>query len=407
MPKNSDDLIDELKDRTEKVEEQILKPYATLSSEAIRKSGYGGRTLRPEFCRDADRIIHSLSFSRFADKTQVFFWVDSDLFQHRLMHVQLVSKIARYCAKILGLNEDLVEAISLGHDIGHCPFGHDGERFLSELCRENGIGFFRHNYESVWFLQEIEMQNLTLQTLDGILCHNGEIHKRKVRPDFNSLSWNVLKREMQSVQSNTRTPELVPKSMEAALVSYVDTISYISRDIREAESLGLVSFRDLPSNVKETLGASNREIINSLITDLINNSIDQDYIAYSQDTLNSLLDLYDFNYRNIYSHPKKKAAYGYLKSAFRLLWDKYLDDLEMDNRDSAIFYDHFKFNLKDIKSRYSYIKDLEDYPYYQMNKNDNPKVVVRDFIAGMTDGYFQTLVGKLNPRIVLEKERMH
>ncbi|MBD3353808.1 MAG: HD domain-containing protein, partial [Candidatus Lokiarchaeota archaeon] len=346
-----DKLNENIRARNNKLEGRILKPYATLSKDAKRKRAVYRESLRPNFCRDADRIIHSFSFARSADKTQVFFWVDSDLFQHRLMHVQLVSKIGRYIAKILGLNEDLTEAISLGHDIGHCPFGHDGERFLSRICQENGIGYFRHNLESVWFLKEIEMLNLTLQTLDGILSHNGELHEKLIKPDSNNLSWKALEKRMNIAQFNEKTPNIIPNTMEGILVRYVDTISYISRDIREAESLNIIGFRDLPNRIKINLGKNNREILNTLISDLIENSIDHNYIAYSEDIFNTLLDLYEFNFNHIYNHPKKKKAYNYLEKSFRLLWDIYLEDLYNENMDSEIYFDHFLLNFRDIKDR--------------------------------------------------------
>jgi dGTPase len=405
-PRDYSDLIAKIEQRTNDYEKINFKEYATFSKDAIRKPDYGKTTMRPEFCRDADRIIHSLSFARFSDKTQVFFWINSDLFQHRLLHVQLVSKISRYIARIMNLNEDLTEAIALGHDIGHVPFGHDGEMFLSKLCNENGIGEFRHNYESVWFLNEIEMQNLTLQTCDGILCHNGEIHEQVIKPNKKNLSWERLEEEMHDVifnPKNLKDPTPKPKTMEGALVRFVDVISYISRDIRDAEHLGMVFFKDLPNNVKSTLGNTNRGIINTLINDLVNNSLDKDSISYSLDVSNALQELYKFNLDNIYTHPKKKKAYDFISSAFNILWNRFLNDYENDDRNSEIFYDHFDYNLSDIKSRYPEISDLEKYPYYKKNIK-NGKIVVRDFLAGCTDGYFLSLVQKYAPELEFKKE---
>ncbi len=179
-----DDICNVLNQR----EESLLSPLATPSKNANRrvdeqilKTGY-----RQAFSVDVDRILNSRAYTRYIDKTQVFYLIDNDHITHRVLHVQLVSKIARTIGRFLRLNEDLIEAIALGHDIGHCPFGHDGERFLSRLCQSYGIGFFLHSVQSVQFLDKVEQKgkgwNLTLQTLDGILCHDGEIHNEKTSP---------------------------------------------------------------------------------------------------------------------------------------------------------------------------------------------------------------------------------
>jgi dGTPase len=177
--KNLDTLSVALKQR----ETEMLSPIATLSSAGVRRvhevrleEGY-----RQIFSVDADRILHSRAYTRYIDKTQVFYLIHNDHITHRVLHVQLVSKIARTIGRYLGLNEDLIEAISLGHDIGHTPFGHDGERFLSELCRSNGIGYFQHNVQSVHFLDKVECKgkgwNLCLQEKSI----TGYLNQREIR----------------------------------------------------------------------------------------------------------------------------------------------------------------------------------------------------------------------------------
>ncbi|MHA1727484.1 MAG: deoxyguanosinetriphosphate triphosphohydrolase family protein [Promethearchaeota archaeon] len=389
-----------IKNRQEK---KYLKKYATYSKNAIRMPDYGQPTIRSPFCRDSDRILHSFSFSRFSDKTQVFFWIESDIFQHRLLHVHLVSKISRYIAQILGLNEDLAESIALGHDIGHCPFGHDGEIFINKLCGKSNIGRFRHNYESAWFLQNIELQNLTLQTLDGIITHNGEIQERKIIPDRSSLSWETLNYEMKMLLNNQQNPNPKPKTMEGTLVRFADVISYISRDLRDAQNLSVIGFKDIPINVKNVLGNSNRAIINTLITDLIENSLGKDYISYSEVVSTALRELYGFNLKHIYLHEKKIKAHKFLEQAFSELWNQFLDDLEHERKESEIFKDHLEFNLNEIKTRYPEIKKLEDYPYYKENIS-KPNIIVRDFLAGMTDSYFLKSVNKYAPELEFKRE---
>ena len=184
----NDQTLVELKAMLNKSESEILSSRATRNAMGIRRMPDDRleADYRQAFSVDADRILHSLAYARYIDKTQVFYLVKNDHITHRVLHVQLVSKIARTIGRFLGLNEDLLEAIALGHDIGHTPFGHDGERFLSRICEENGIGYFHHNLQSVQFLEKVERKgrgwNLCLQTLDGILCHDGEIHNERLLP---------------------------------------------------------------------------------------------------------------------------------------------------------------------------------------------------------------------------------
>ena len=183
-------------------EPERLSPWACPSGQAVRQREEtdieGGH--RQYFSIDTDRILHSLAYSRYIDKTQVFYLVKNDHITHRVLHVQLVSKIARTIGRLLRLNEDLIEGISLGHDIGHTPFGHDGERFLSDLCLRHGIGNCLHNIQGVRFLQEIERKgrgwNLTLQVLDGILSHDGELHARSLMPE-QGKTFETLQDEME------------------------------------------------------------------------------------------------------------------------------------------------------------------------------------------------------------------
>ena len=167
--------MNEVKENMLKIESK-LQEYATFDKDAIRMQELE-YDIRPNYFRDIDRIIHSLSYSRYIDKTQVFSLKESDHITKRMIHVQLVSKIARTIGRALNLNEDLIEAIALGHDIGHVPFGHTGEAILNEITYKEEKRYFNHNVQSVRTLMMIENhglgENLTIQTLDGILCHNG------------------------------------------------------------------------------------------------------------------------------------------------------------------------------------------------------------------------------------------
>src|SRR5574340_1056501 len=175
-----------LKEALDAKEAAHLSPLASLSRNGVRRREEERAGHRQSFATDADRILHSRAYTRYIDKTQVFYLISHEQISHRVLHVQLLSKIARTIGKFLRLNEDLLEAIALGHDIGHPPFGHDGERILSGLCEAHGVGPFLHSLQGVWFLDRLEKQgrglNLSLQVLDGILCHDGETHLERLSP---------------------------------------------------------------------------------------------------------------------------------------------------------------------------------------------------------------------------------
>ena len=218
-----------------------------------------GAKIRQQFALDADRILHSRAYARYIDKTQVFCLIENDHITHRGLHVQLVARAARTIGRFLHLNEDLIEAIALGHDIGHPPFGHDGERFLSELCQEHGLPAFQHNVQSVRFLDRLERKgigwNLTLQTLDGILCHDGETHSRALNPD-DAATFSDFEPRLAAKIANPAHP-LFPSTLEGCVVRLADTISYIGRDIEDAIVLGLIRRDDIPARCRAVMGDTN------------------------------------------------------------------------------------------------------------------------------------------------------
>jgi dGTPase len=330
---------------------------------------------RQAFSVDVDRILHSRAYARYIDKTQVFYLIRNDHITHRVLHVQLVSKIGRSIGRFLGLNEDLIEAIALGHDIGHTPFGHDGERFLSQLCREHGIGAFQHNVQSVHFLDLVERKgqgwNLCLQTLDGILCHDGEVHTPALAP-WRTKSFADLEAEM---EAKTRQPEteLVPMTLEGCVVRMVDTVAYIGRDIEDAIRLGLIRRSELPADSTAVLGDTNGTIVFKLSTDIIRTSHEKGFVAFSPEVSEALRRLKRFNLERIYLNPRMKPHTGLIRDLFRRLFDGFMEDLDRQRRDSVIF----KGFLNGMSAGY-----LE---------RQRPAEVVRDFIAGMTDRYFLDL----------------
>lgn len=358
-------------------ESEFLSPVATLSAAGVRRyhdpdleKGY-----RQAFSVDADRIMHSRAYTRYIDKTQVFYLIKHDHITHRVLHVQLVSKIARTIGRFLGLNEDLIETIALGHDIGHTPFGHDGERFLSDLCRLSGIGFFQHNVQSLQFLERVERKgqgwNLCLQTLDGILCHDGEIHNQMLKPERDK-TFETLDKEVAAKKADTET-KLIPMTLEGCVVRMADTISYIGRDIEDAIRLNMIKRSDLPAACVKRLGNTNGTIVYNLVTDVINNSFQNVYVAFSPQISEALERLKAFNLEHIYMNPKIKSHTDTIKKLFEILFEQFLADIENENRSSVIFA--------------SFLEDMSE-KYIQHHSSAE---IVRDFIAGMTDQYFLRL----------------
>lgn len=362
----------QIRQTLEKQEKQNLSCFATLSSNGVRRNIEPYSGYRQSFSSDADRILNSRAYTRYIDKTQVFSFVQNDHITHRVLHVQLVSKIARTIARFLRLNEDLTEAIALGHDIGHTPFGHNGEIFLSEICKSHNIGYFRHNVQSIQFLDNVERKgkgwNLCLQTLDGILCHDGEVHNENLTPQRDK-TFVSLKQEIADKKRNFQT-SLFPMTLEGCVVRFADTVSYIGRDIEDAIRLDVIRRSDIPKECSEQLGDTNGTIVYNLTTDIIQNSFEKDYIAFSPELSEALKKLKAFNYERIYFHPIVRRHSDRVRSLFKIMFDRYLEDVYNENHDSVIFT--------------GFLQDMSDeYMTYH-----RPEEIVRDFIAGMTDHYF-------------------
>ncbi len=363
-----------LKDLLNLRENDYLSPLACFSQLAIRrhKEKFKDNEYRQPFSADSDRILNSMAFTRYIDKTQVFSLINNDHLTHRVIHVQLVSRVARTIGRYLGLNEDLIEAASLGHDIGHAPFGHDGEQFLSKLTHANGAGFFHHSLQSIQFLDRIEKNgagwNLSLQTMDAIVCHNGEIHSKKLTPHKNRTLDDLD--NLMDTMSSKKTINLPPMTLEGCVVRIADTISYIGRDLEDAIRLGLITRDQIPSICGKMLGQTNGTIVFNLVTDLISNSLDQPYIGFSPSISNALKKLKAFNYKHIYKNPSIKQHLSSIEDIFKYLFDTYLSALENGNESNAIFSDF----LNGMSTAYK-------------QDHTNPQIV-RDYISGMTDSYF-------------------
>jgi dGTPase len=353
--------------------ESLLSPLASISADAVRRHNRTAEDIRTPYSRDTDRIIHTRAYTRYIDKTQVFSLVDNDHITHRVIHVQLVSKIARTIGRCLRLNEDLIEAIALGHDIGHIPYGHFGETCLSALCEEQGIGKFFHNVQSIQFLDRIENCDLTMQVLDGILCHNGESDDVKIYKEP-CRNWLEFDKKVQDNADGRRTKS--PMTLEGCVVKFADTIAFIGRDLQDAREVGLISSATpLPHECREILGDSNREIINILIYDLLDNSDSEEegYISYSPQVESALISLRTFSRTNIYENEKLTSEHAKVRQMYTTLFMSCLEDLKNDINNAKIFTDFIETGWIDRNYLHS-----ATYPE-----------LVRDFIAGMTDRYFQ------------------
>ncbi len=387
MERSDRTLLNRIRTALNDHEMEALSPLATHSSAAVRRHSEKNLEIgyRQTFSIDADRILHSRAYTRYIDKTQVFYLIQNDHITHRVLHVQLVSKISRTIGRFLGLNEDLIEAIALGHDIGHTPFGHDGERILSELCRSHGIGYFQHNIQSVQFLDRVERKgkgwNLCLQTLDGILCHDGEIHNQRLTPNRDK-SFESIEKEM-SIKKDHPATALIPMTLEGCVVRMADTISYIGRDIEDAIRLKMIHRSEIPKEAAEILGDTNGTIVFNLVTDVIQNSFEKEYITFSNHVSAALKRLKQFNLERIYMNPGVKQHLETIRHLFEILFARYLDDIRSENHSSVIFTGFLSDMSKDYIETYS------------------PEEIVRDFIAGMTDHYFlRQCPARLRPKPV-------
>lgn len=307
------------------------------------------------------------------DKTQVFSFKENDHLTKRMIHVLYVSKIARTIGRALNLNEDLIEAGALGHDLGHTPFGHVGEAILNEISLRAGCGYFNHNVHSVRLLMNIENygngKNITLQTLDAILCHNGELVMGKYEPKWNKTKDDFLRDYERTYKDKNTSFQLIPMTLEGCVVRISDLIAYLGRDIDDAIRMKLLTWEDVPNNITSVLGKSNKEIVNSIVTDVINNSLGKNYIKLSNEVFEAIKNLKDFNYKNIYYKAYTEEEKENLKVMLNTLYNAYINDLNNNNEESNI-----------IKS---YLDNMSD----EYKNNNSKERIVIDYIAGMTDDY--------------------
>lgn len=332
-----------IRQQIEDSEKRNLSPRACLSAESRgRQRPEQPHPIRTAFQRDRDRIIHSKSFRRLKHKTQVFLSPFGDHYRTRLTHTLEVSQIARTIARALRLNEDLTEAIALGHDLGHTPFGHAGEETLNELLP----GGFHHSEQSLRVVDKLEYEgkglNLTLEVRDGILRHSkgrGEIFDDDL--------------------------EEMPATLEGQIVRVSDVIAYVNHDIDDALRAGLIKEEEIPSKITDILGKHHATRIDRLVVDVVEISLKDglEKIAMSPKIYQALFELRDFLYDQVYLNPAAR------------------EDL---NKTRKIIKELFEYLLKNPGD------SVKDYP-----KGDSLERRVADFIAGMTDSYALAMYEKI------------
>ena len=316
-----------IRENLELWEKEYLSPYATLSMNSKgRMRDEEQCDIRPVFQRDRDRILHSKSFRRLKDKTQVFLTPEGDHYRTRLTHTLEVSQNARTIAKALQLNEDLVEAIALGHDLGHTPFGHAGERALDEVCP---LGF-EHNVQSLRMVDVLEKDgvglNLTMEVRDGILNHQ--------------TSGN-------------------PFTLEGQIVRISDKIAYIHHDMDDAIRGGILTEEDVPRPIREVIGFTTGERLDHFIHDIVITSFGKNEIKMSDPVAKAMKDLRQFMFENVYKNPEAKSEESKAESLMKTLYEYYLGHLDKLPKDSLKMV-----NMGEAKER-----------------------VVCDYVASMTDRF--------------------
>lgn len=357
---------------------QSMPDKSILNDNSIRRrSNHDKANLwRPAYVRDVEKIMHSPYYNRYADKTQVFSFYKNDDISHRAYHVQLVSRIARNIGRILNLDLDLIEAIALGHDIGHTPFGHAGERFLNELYLNKTGRYFNHNVHSVRVLDGIFNLNISLQTLDGILCHNGEFECKEYRPCKLTGFDEFDKKVEQCYVDKNAINKLVPSTLEGCVVRVCDMIAYVGKDRQDAVKTHLIDSEDIFE--ENPIGRHNAAIINNLIVNIIENSYGKDYIMLDNEHFEALRQSKKDNSRYIYQNDEISKKYDeIIKPMFAKIYDRLLDDVINHNKQSVIYKHHI-----DFINRANRFNPSADYA------TTDPNQIVVDFIASMTDDYF-------------------
>lgn len=373
------------------IEQQILEdrrmhkenPYAFRDENIIREypSKHDEATLwRPAFVRDVEKVLHNPYYNRYSDKTQVFSFMKNDDISRRAQHVQLVARIARNMGGLLGLNTDLIEAIALGHDIGHTPFGHEGEYCLTELYQAHAGRYFNHNIQSARVFTTIFPTNLSLQTLDGIICHNGEMelqhYKPEPLPDFDAFY-----KKMNATYTDQNTiKKMIPSTLEGCVVRVCDIIAYLGKDRQDAEKIGFLGEENTFTLNK--VGTTNAEIINNMMINIVNNSYGKDYLSMDPDYFEAFKMGKRENAQLIYRNKEISEVFEkQIRIMFERIYEELLSQMKSHDTNSLIYQHHINY----IRNYTKHYPDRVDY------EKEDANAIVVDYIASMTDDYFVDL----------------
>ena len=382
---NYHSLSREMQKRIQKDREQhVENPYAFRDENVVRrwKDHEEANLWRPTFVRDTERILHNPYYNRYSDKTQVLSAYRNDDISRRALHVQLVSRIARNIGRGLGLNTDLIEAISLGHDIGHTPFGHAGERFLNKIYHSHTGRYFNHNVQSVRVLDKLVRWNISLQVLDGILCHNGEMEMKEYRP-VSLESFDEFDRRVEECYTDKEANKRqIPSTLEGCVMRISDIIAYLGKDRQDAKKVGIIRGEAIFSGDK--IGKSNGEIINNMIVNIIENSYGKGYLCMDEEYFEALSRAKSENYERIYNNPLVDSVYHNIKPMFEAVYEELLCQAERKDENSLLFRHHMNYPPSNKRSVEEYVKE-------------EPNQIVVDFISSMTDDYFLALYHELFP----------
>ncbi|WP_164489115.1 HD domain-containing protein [Ruminococcus sp. Marseille-P6503] len=362
--------------------DEALSPYASKNDSAVRRKTPRYDIIRPQYSYDVDCILYNPLYNRYADKTQVFSFYKNDDLTRRALHVQLVSKIARTIGRALKLNLDLIEAIALGHDMGHTPFGHKGEEFLSisyqKGCRKTGVPvrYFNHNVHSARLFRYVLGTNISLQTLSGILSHNGEKGYKEYTPSTLNTFDEFDELLEQCYLEDKFHKRLRPNTLEGCVVRISDRIAYAGKDRQDMFHAKMIT----ETKFKESrlIGTRNSDIISNLIINLIKNSIDSPSLNMDKEVFDDFEDLISENNKIYSSDELNEPYYKIIRPLMFKLYDRLLDDVISKNYNSPIFKHHLNNTIlgncyRDKTSR----RIIAD-----------PNEAVVDFIASMSDDYF-------------------
>lgn len=364
-------------------------PYACPDAQAQRRDMGRDKPslLRPAFVRDVEKILHSPYYNRYADKTQVFSFYRNDDITRRALHVQLVGRAARTIGSVLGLNLDLIEAIALGHDMGHTPFGHAGERILCELHQQQTGRIFAHNLHSVRVLDALFCRNLSLQTLSGIVSHNGELEQDAYRPrplaGFEEFDHLLDRCETERAVMDA----LAPNTLEGCVVRVCDMVAYLGKDRQDAYRAHILDGK--PAFTGGAIGTENAQIIHNLSVNLIENSYGKPYLCMDEAHFKALAVAKKENYDYIYRDEKLCQSFDQqVRPMFCELYERLLKDAKTMDPASILYRHHVQFVLN---ARKFYDKGERDY------REEEPAQIVCDYLASMTDDYFIDLYHELLP----------